>query len=252
MWENKTAIITGASRGIGKAIAVDFARKGASVGINYIEDESGRNASDAAEVLKEVIALGSNGILLSADITKRDQVNRAIDEFLSHFNKINILINNAGIIKDRTLLKMSDEEWDEVINVNLTGAYNVTKAVIPHLIKSEYGRIVNISSVSGQKGFFGQTNYSASKAGIMAFTRSLAIELAKYQITVNSIAPGIINTEMSATIPEDVMGKILENIPLKRLGYPEEVAKLVIFLCSEDASYITGQTISINGGLLMP
>jgi len=244
--KNKISLITGASRGIGRSIAIDFAKEGSTVFINSINK---KNLEDAYRELKEI---GANCFYYAADISNKDEVNNMFRYIYKKTERIDILVNNAGITRDSTLNKMEDENWDRVIEVNLKGAFNCCKAVLPKMRERNYGRIINISSVVGICGNFGQTNYSASKAGIIGLTKSLAYETASRGITVNSVAPGFIDTDMIKTIPDDIKQKILSTIPLKRFGFPEEVAKIVTFLASDNSSYITGQVFNINGGLLMP
>jgi len=239
MLKDKIALVTGSSRGVGKSIALELSREGCKVIVNYSKDEE-----NAASVAKLV-----DGIAIKADVSNFDECQEMINEIISRYKKIDILVNNAGISIDKTFKNMAKEEWNEVINVNLNSMFNVTKPVINEMLKQNYGRIVNISSVSGQMGFFGQTNYSAAKAGVIGFTKALAREVASKGITVNAVAPGIIDAGLGKAIPQDVLNEFLKNIPEKRLGKPEEIAKAVIFLLKND--YITGQVININGGLFV-
>ena len=240
--KNNIALVTGASRGIGKAIALELAKNGADVIVNYNRDEKG-----AAEVAREISKLGRKCIAIKSDVSNYDDVNKMCNIIKEKFKKLNIVVNNAGITMDRTLKRMSKDEWNNVINVNLNGIYNVTKNVLPLLEKNS--RIISISSIIGVYGNFGQTNYAASKAGIIGFTKTLAKEMAKYGTTVNAIAPGFIESEMTNKLSFLRKKVILWMIPLKRTGLPEEVAHFAVFLSSENASYITGQIININGGL---
>ena len=242
MLDNKIALVTGASRGIGKAIAVELARSGADVIVNYSKDEKG-----AIKVADEVKKSGRDAIAIKADVSDFDDVSGMFSIIKQRFGKLDILVNNAGITMDRTLKKMSQEEWNKVIDVNLNSIYNVTKNALPLL--QENSHVINISSIVGIYGNFGQTNYAASKAGIIGFTKSLAKEFGKHGVTVNAIAPGFIESEMTNKIPF-IRKKLIEwFIPLKRTGLPEEVAYAVAFLASDKASYITGQVINISGGL---
>ncbi len=248
--KGRSALVTGASRGLGRAMALEFAAQGANVAINYIAVEE-RNRADAEKVASECAACNVKALPVEADVTDFDACQRMGARVLAEFGQIDILVNNAGILRDKTLRKMTAEQWNSVINVNLTGAFNVTRGVIEAMLERNYGRIVSVSSISGLQGFHGQTNYSASKAGITGFTKALAREVAGKGITANAIAPGFFETEMLGEIKEDVMAHYRQVIPVGRLGKPSELAKLVAFLCSEDAGYITGQVIGINGGWYM-
>ena len=243
--EGKVALITGSSRGIGRAIATELAHLGASVAVNF------RTSKSAAEELRrEIHSLGCDCELFQEDISDRLHARKLISVVLESFHQIDILINNAGITRDRSIRKMTDEDWSAVIDTNLNSVFYCTSAAVPAMIEQKYGRIVNIASFSGQAGNFGQTNYAASKGGIIAMTKVLALELAKYNITANVIAPGFTETEMVASIPTEVLDQILSRIPLKRLARPQEVAKAVAFLVC-DGDYITGQQINVNGGIYM-
>jgi 3-oxoacyl-[acyl-carrier protein] reductase len=243
---NKVALVTGSSRGIGRAIAIELAKSGIDIVVN-----DSKNPQEGLEVVNEITKIGQRAIYIQADVSDPDQVEKMVEKIISEFGKIDILVNNAGIIVDKLLRDMTIEEWNKVIVVNLTGVFNCTKSVIEYMQKQKSGKIINISSVSGQIGNMGQANYSASKAGVISFTKTVAKEYAREGVIVNAVAPGFIRTRMVETIPEKVIEKILKQIPLSRLGEPEEVAKLVRFLASDDAKYITGQVISINGGMYM-
>lgn len=240
----KVALITGSSRGIGRAIAFALAKKGIDIVIN-----NGNEPLEGAKVAEEIRELGRHAIYVQADVANYEQVEKMVERTINEFGSLDILINNAGIVMDRLLENMSSEQWNNVISVNLTGTFNCTKVVAKHMQKQGCGRIINISSIVGEIGNIGQSNYSASKGGIISFTKTIAKEYARDGITVNAIAPGYIKTRMTDGIPKGVMRKILEQIPVGRIGKPEEIASLVCFLISDDASYITGQTININGGL---
>lgn len=242
MIKNKIALITGASRGIGRAIATEFAKNNANVIINYNND---RNS--ALTVEQEIKKFGRNAMSIKADVSKYHEVSSMMQLIKNEFGRIDILVNNAGITMDRTLKNMTQEEWNRVIDVNLNSIYNVTKQALPLIPR--HGRIINITSTSGIAGNFGQCNYAASKAGIIGFTKSLAKELGKYQITVNAIAPGFIETEMIKKIPFFKKRVLMYLIPLGRVGQKEEVAHCVLFLASEKATYITGEVLNVNGGL---
>ena len=239
MLKDKVALVTGASRGIGKSIAIMLAKQGCKVIINYNQDKE--NAENVAKSIK--------GISIKADICNYKECQNMVNEIISKFHKIDFLINNAGIAIDKTFKNMTKEEWDKVIDTDLNSMFNVTKPILNEMLKQNYGKIVNISSVSGQIGFFGQTNYSAAKAGVIGFTKALAREVASKGITVNSVAPGIVDTGLGKTIPQEVLNKFLENVPLKRTAKAEEIAHAVIFLLEND--YMTGQVINVNGGLFI-
>ncbi len=241
--DGKLMLITGASRGIGRAIAIEAAKNGADVILNYVSD---RSKPLVDETIKKIREMGRNAIAIQADVGNWEEVKR-MKKIVDEFGKVCCLVNNAGITKDNLLIKMTKEEWDDVIRINLSGAFYVTKIFIDHLIETK-GSIIYVSSVVGQDGNIGQANYAASKAGLIGLTRALAMELARYGIRVNAIAPGFTETEMTAKIPEKVKEKIIARIPLRRFALPEEIAKAVIFLASDDASYITGVTMSISGG----
>lgn len=244
--DNQVVLITGGTRGIGKCIALELAENGFDVAINY------RSANDELEALKhEIEKKGVNCLLVYGDVSKFEDCENIAKNIIDNFGKIDVLINNAGITKDNLILRMKKEEFDSVINVNLTGTFNMTKNVIPYMLKQKSGRVINMSSVVGITGNAGQTNYSASKAGIIGFTKSLAKEVASRNILVNAIAPGFIQTDMTDVLSEQTKQDILKQIPLKRMGTPTEIAKLVKFLVSDDSKYITGQVINIDGGMVM-
>jgi len=241
----KVALVTGSSRGIGAGMIQAFDSLGARCAVNYVADPQGRNRADAEQVAAKL----KDPLLVECDVGDLASVTTMMDQVRQKFGGLDILINNAGIIRDRTIKKMSEADWDAVIRVNLTGTYHCTQQAIPLLRNG--GRIVNLSSVTGQIGLFGQANYASSKAAIMALTRVTARELARQQITVNAIAPGFIDTDMSRTMPEDVAKKLLEQVPIGRMGRIEDVVDAALFLCSEHAQYITGQVLHVNGGFYM-
>jgi acetoacetyl-CoA reductase len=241
----RVALVTGAGRGIGRAIALELAHRGAAVAVNY------RNSQAEAGSLKEEIeAAGAECMLVQGDVASSEDAHRIVKTVLDAWKRLDILVNNAGITRDKSMRKMADDEWADVINVNLNGTYYCTSAVIPAMIEQKFGRIINISSYIGQAGAFGQANYAASKGGMIAFTKAVALEMAKYNITVNAIAPGFTCTEMLAKIPPNVLDQIKAKIPMGRLARPEEIAKAAGFLATE-GDYITGQQININGGVYM-
>lgn len=237
---NRVALVTGANGGIGSATALKLGKNGFKVILNYHVDKD--KAVEIASFLGE-----ENTLLIEADVTNVEAVNEMVSKAVEKFGRIDVLVNNAGINRDKSFAKMSKEQWDEVINVNLTGVFNVTKAVIEIMIRQGSGTIINISSIVGEIGNFGQTNYSASKAALIGFTKSLAKEVASKGVMVNAIAPGFVDTEMTRKIPENTKSKILEQIPMGRFATPEEIADVVLFLCN--ASYITGTVIDVNGGM---
>lgn len=242
--KDKVVVVTGSSKGIGATIAKEFAKKGAKVVVNY-------NASSTAaeNVVDEITQFGGSAIACKANVSNIEEAKSLIEQTINEFGRIDILINNAGITRDRTFRKLSEADWNEVINVNLNSIYHTTSAVINTMLEQKFGRIINISSIVGQAGAFGQTNYAAAKAGMIGFTKSLALETAKNGITVNSICPGYILTEMTAEIPENVMEKIVNSIPMRRMGTTTEIAEACIFLANSE--YITGQCINVNGGAYM-
>jgi 3-oxoacyl-[acyl-carrier protein] reductase len=243
--EGKVALITGGARGIGKEIAILFARNGSNIAICDV------NLEEAEKTIKEIEGLGREGIAFKVDVTNSSQVQDMVDKILDKFNKVDILINNAGITKDNLLLRMSEEEWDKVIAVNLKGTFVCTKFISKVMLKQRFGKIVNLASIIGIMGNAGQANYAASKAGIIGLTKSVAKELSSRNICVNAIAPGFIMTDMTAKLPEEVQKKMLSVIPLGRFGEAKDVADLALFLSSESSSYITGQVIQVDGGMVM-
>lgn len=245
--KGRTAIITGASRGIGRATAIAIARAGADVVINYSSSEA-----QAASVKEQIGAFGGSAVIFKADVTDYQQCEAMVQYAIDHFNRIDILINNAGITRDNLLARMKPEEWQEVIDTNLTGIYNCCRAILRPLLKQKSGGcIVNIASVAGIYGNSGQTNYAAAKGGVIAFTKSLAKELGSRNITVNAVAPGFIETEMTDTLSGKVKEEVLSRIALGRFGKPEDIADTVLFLTSPASAYITGQTIIVDGSLTM-
>ncbi|MFA5093290.1 MAG: 3-oxoacyl-[acyl-carrier-protein] reductase [Candidatus Omnitrophota bacterium] len=243
--KDKVALITGGARGIGQAIAMTFAKEGADIVVADV------NLEIAQKTATEIEALGRKAMALEMDVTNYEKVEEGINKILDKMGKVDILVNNAGITKDNLLLRMSVADWDAVINVNLKGTFNCIKAVSRPMVKQRSGRIISIASIIGLMGNAGQANYAASKAGIIALTKTVAKELASRNINANAVAPGFIQTAMTDKLPEDIKKKMLEAIPLAKLGTPEDVANVCLFLASEESSYITGQTITIDGGMVM-
>jgi len=245
----KSCFVTGGSRGIGREIALELGRHGGAVAVGYHSDEIGHDhEAQANEVSAEIAAAGGEAYAIGCDVRNPASIDAAIATVVERCGNVDVLVNNAGITRDRSLAKMSRDEWDSVLETNLSSVFHVTARVLPHMVQARYGRIVNISSVVGLHGNYGQANYAAAKAGIVGFTKTAAIELAGKGVTVNAIAPGFIATQMIAAMPDDVRARILEKIPMGRFGRPEEIAQLVAFLVTK-GEYITGQVIAIDGGL---
>lgn len=244
-FKDRVVVVTGAARGIGAEIAREFSSKGATIIISDVNQDNLNNTY--AELSKS----NSNVLGIKSDISKLNEAQQLIEKILESYGKVDVLVNNAGVTRDNLLMRMSEDEWDQVIDINLKGTFNCIKAVTRAMVKQKYGKIINISSVVGLMGNAGQSNYSASKAGIIGLTKSVARELASRNITCNAIAPGFIETRMTANLDEKVIDNLKSQIPLGRLGSVTDVAKLVCFLASEDASYITGQVINVDGGMVM-
>ncbi len=243
--EGRRALVTGAARGIGRAIAIALAAEGADIAINYQSSEA-----DARSLAEELAKAGRKTLLFKGDVGERSTWNSMIEKIKQSWGGLDILVNNAGITRDKTLRKMTDEDWLAVLHTNLNACYFGVSAVAPMMIEQKFGRIINISSFVGQAGNFGQANYAASKGGIIAFTKTAALELAKYNVTCNALAPGFTETGMLAKVPEPVQTAILARIPMGRFGKPEEIAKAVLFLAAH-GDYVTGQQINVNGGVYM-
>jgi len=245
--KDRVALVTGAVGGIGRSISLHLAAEGAILALNYLVEKD----EDAEEYLKELTRQGFRASLYKADVSRSDEAVSLVERVTKDFGRIDVLINNAGITIDKAMKNMSPDQWDKVIGVDLSSVFYCSRAVIGQMLERGYGRIINISSVVGQKGNFGQTNYAAAKAGIIGFTKALALETAKKGITVNAIAPGFVKTAMTDKIPKDVMDKIVDSIPVGRLAEPSEIARAIVFLADEKSSYITGQVMGINGGFYM-
>jgi 3-oxoacyl-[acyl-carrier protein] reductase len=246
MLTGKVALVTGASRGIGRAIALRLAEAGANIVVNYAGSEAA-----AAETVAKVKELGRDAIMIRANVANADEVNDMFKQALDHFGTIDILVNNAGITRDNLIMRMKEEEWDAVIDTNLKGVFHCIKAATRPMMKQRSGKIINIASVVGVLGNAGQANYVAAKAGVIGLTKTAARELASRNITVNAVAPGFIDTDMTTGLPEEVKSAMLGQIPLGRLGQADEVAKVVLFLASDAADYMTGQTLHVDGGMYM-
>ena len=244
--EGKKALVTGASRGIGREVALELARQGADVAINYSGSEAKAN-----EVVDEIKALGRKAFAIQCDVANSESVTSMIKEVVEQFGRVDILVNNAGITRDNLLMRMKEEEWDSVINTNLKGVFLCTKAVTRQMMKQRSGRIINMASIVGVSGNAGQANYVAAKAGVIGLTKTTAKELASRGITVNAIAPGFISTDMTGELPEDVQKAMLDQIPLARFGDPKDIAAVASFLASDASKYMTGQTLHVDGGMVM-
>ena len=242
----KCALITGATRGIGKQIAITLAKQGYNIALNYRKENE-----ELENTKKEIEEIGVQVLAVKGDVANFEECENFVKQVIERFGQIDVLVNNAGITKDMLLMRMKKEDFEQVIDTNLVGTFNVTKNVVPYMMKARSGRIINISSVVGISGNAGQTNYSASKAGIIGFSKSLAKEIASRNILVNAVAPGFIETNMTDVLKDDVKQEIAKNIPLKRMGTAHDVANVVKFLASDDSSYITGQVINVDGGMLM-
>jgi 3-oxoacyl-[acyl-carrier protein] reductase len=242
--KGQVALVTGASRGIGEVIALHLAKEGVKVAVNY---HTGAEA--ASMVVSAITSAGGEALPVGADVSQEKDTISMVDQVIQTWGQLDILVNNAGITRDKLLIRMTAEEWDAVINVNLRGAYICTKTALPHMIRRRRGRIVNISSIVGVSGNPGQANYAASKAGLIGFTKAMAREVASRNITVNAVAPGYITTTMVQQLSDEVQKRILDKVPMARFGTPEDVAETVVFLCTDSAGYITGQVIGIDGGL---
>jgi len=247
--KGRVALVTGGSQGIGRTICRELARRGATVIVNHYPSQS--DAAKAVETVEAIKAAGGTAMALQADVTNRDQVEKMIKDALEAQQKIDILVNNAGVTRDKLIMMMDEPDWDAVLSTNLKGVFLCSKAVIKGMMRQRYGRIVNMSSVVGISGNAGQTNYSASKAGIIGFTKSLAREVASRNITVNAVAPGFIPSALTDILPDEMKQSIINTIPLKRMGTQEEIAYGVAFLASDEAAYITGHVLSIDGGMVM-
>lgn len=244
--EAKVALVTGASRGIGREIALELARQGANIAVNYSGSEA--KANEVVDLIKE---MGRDAYAIQCDVSNSESVTNMVKETIERFGKLDILVNNAGITRDNLLMRMKEDEWDDVININLKGVFLCTKAVTRQMMKQRYGRIINVASIVGVSGNPGQANYVAAKAGVIGLTKTTAKELAARNITANAIAPGFITTDMTDKLTEEVKNEMLKVIPLARFGEPKDIAKVAAFLASDDSAYMTGQTLHIDGGMVM-
>jgi 3-oxoacyl-[acyl-carrier protein] reductase len=245
-FEGKVAVVTGSSRGIGRSIALELGLNGASVLVNF-----NRNEEAAGEVASMINSAGSQAKIFKADVSKYNEAQELIKFAIDEFKDLHILVNNAGTTRDGLIMTMAESDWDFVIETNLKSTFNCSRAAVRHMLRRRYGRIINVTSVSGQMGNAGQTNYSASKAGQIGFTKALAREVASRNITVNAVAPGFIETDLTTSLPEDLQSGLADMIPLGRVGKPEEIAKAVAYLASDDAAYITGHVLTLDGGMAM-
>jgi 3-oxoacyl-[acyl-carrier protein] reductase len=243
--KDKNSLITGSAQGIGKAIAKVFALEGSRIIVSDL------NAEQGVQTASELKSLGVDSLFISCNVADSSQVQSMVEEIIAKWGKVDILVNNAGITKDALLLRMKDDDWNKVLTVNLNGVYNTTKALTKYMMKQNFGKIINVASVVGLMGNIGQSNYAASKAGVIGFTKTVAREFASRGITANCVAPGFIATDMTAKIPEEIQRRLKEQIPLARFGTPEEVANVCLFLASPLADYITGAVINIDGGMVM-
>lgn len=246
MLKGKNVIVTGATRGIGREIALTLAKNGANIAMNYRSLNS-----EVEDLINEIKSFGVDALAIKCDVSIANEVDNFVKEVKAHYNTIDVLVNNAGITKDGLILRMKEEDFDDVLDVNLKGTFNTTKSVSSIMIKQKYGKIINISSVVGIAGNAGQCNYAASKAGVIGFSKSVARELSSRNINVNVVAPGYINTDMTKNLPDKVKEEIIKSIPMKKIGDPKEVANLVLFLSSNLSDYITGQVINVDGGMVM-
>jgi len=244
--QGKTALVTGASRGIGREIALELARQGANVAVNYAGSEASAN-----EVVDQIKALGQDAFAIQCNVSDSESVGEMVKQTIEKFGSLDILVNNAGITRDNLLMRMKEDEWDDVINTNLKGVFLCTKAVTRQMMKQRSGRIINISSIVGVSGNPGQANYVAAKSGVIGLTKTTAKELSSRGITANAIAPGFITTDMTDKLSEEVKSEMLKQIPLARFGEPSDIANVVVFLASDDSKYMTGQTLHVDGGMVM-
>jgi 3-oxoacyl-(acyl-carrier-protein) reductase len=246
LFKDRVALVTGGTKGIGKAICLHLAEHGCQIACGY-----GRDLKAAETYEQEFLSKGYQGKIYQCDVTEPDQILAMVGRVVQDLGRIDILVNNAGITSDKTVLKMEIADWHRVLRTNLSGCFYMCKAVLPHMVKQTYGRIINISSVIGFSGNIGQANYASAKAGLFGFTKTLALETSRKGITVNAVAPGFVRTEMTEKIPAEIIEKLLEHIPMRRFAEPHEISRVVVFLAQEDSAYITGQVYGINGGMYM-